>query len=291
MPYPILIILSVWLSLGLLGGHVHAQAAPKVQNKVAIIIDGSGSYKDRQTQAVAQAVALLEQMSQTRLRRWEQGGEIILISLDAMPDVLFRGSLKDLKAIRPDVWVARFKARSDYLRHTDLVAAFELALRHLEGDPRYVSKYLFAFTDLIHDPVGGPAPKKGKATPPPAEFPFAGLAEVAVTVMWCPYPQKQAWLPVLREQGLTESFRIYTPSESGTITLQEPPKPKLKLSEGEQEAQRAQILSGFQTALRSIGLVLLAILILPALAWLWGRWRGPRPPRRPGPPVTPPRYR
>lgn len=291
MPHLIFSILSIWLSLGISGGHVHAQAAPKVQNKVAILIDGSGSYKDRQPRAVAQAVSLLEQMSRTRLRRWEQGGEIVLISLDAMPDVLFRGSLKDLKAIRPDAWVARFKARSDYLRHTDLVAAFELALRHLEGDPRYVSKYLFAFTDLIHDPVGGPAPKKGKATPPPAEFPFDGLADVAVTVMWCPYPQKQAWLPVLREQGLTESFRIYTHSESGTISLQEPPKPKLKMSAGEQEAQRAQILSGFLTVLRGIGLVLLAILILPPLAWFWGRWRGPRPPRRPGPPVTPPRYR
>jgi len=174
MPQISLIIWWMVISLGLLGCNVHAKATPKAQNKVAIVIDGSGSYKNRQTQAVAQAVALLEQMSQARVRRWEQGDEIILISLDAMPDVLFRGSLKDLKAIGPDAWVARFKARSDYMKHTDLVAAFGLALRHLEGDPRYVSKYLFAFTDLIHDPMGGPAPKKGKATPPPAEFPLPG---------------------------------------------------------------------------------------------------------------------
>ena len=130
------------------------------------------------------------------------------------------------------------------------------------------------------------------AAPPPAEFPFAGLEGVAVTILWCPYPQKQAWLPVVREQGLAESFQIYTNSESGTITLKEPPKPKLKLTEGEREVQRARILTGLQTLLRCIGLALLAILILPPIAWLWGRWRGPRPPRRPGPPpATPARHR
>lgn len=290
MSHLTLIVFWTVVSLGLLGAKAQAGPAPKAVNRVAILIDGSGSYKDRQAQAVAKAVTLLEQMGEKRVRRWETGDEIAIIALDAMPDVLFRGSLQELKAVKPDAWVARFKARSDYIKHTDLVTAFELALRHLEGDPRYVSKYLIAFTDLIHDPIGGPAPKKGKPTPPPAAFPFAGLEGVAVSVLWCPYPQKQAWLAAVREQGLAESFQIYTTSESGTVTLKAPPKPKVKLTEGEREAQRAQVVAGFQTVLRSMALVLLAILILPPLAWLWGRWRGRRSPRRKAPPtINPPR--
>ncbi|OPX19391.1 MAG: hypothetical protein BZ151_09515 [Desulfobacca sp. 4484_104] len=280
------VILWSMLCLGMLVcWEAHAQAALKPYNKVAILIDGSGSYKNRQAQAVAQAVALLEEMAQAKFRRWEQSDEIILIALDAIPDVIFQGSLKELKTVAPDAWVARFKARADYVQHTDLVAAFNLALRHIEGDPRYVSKHLIAFTDLIHDPSGGPAPKKGKAAPPPAEFPFAGLEGVAVTILWCPYPQKQAWLPVLRDNGLGETFQIYTVSESGVVKLTPPPKPKVEQDEGEQAAQRQRVRSWFSLIVWCMAALAASIIILPVVGLIWRRLRGH--PRLPGAPRTP----
>lgn len=256
-----------------------AAAAPKPCNKVAVIIDGSGSYKNRQPQAVARAVALLEEMARTKVRRWEKDDEITLISLDAMPDVIFKGSLQDLKATTADVWVNRFKARSDYVKHTDLVAAFSLASRRLEGDPRYVGKYILAFTDLIHDPIQGPAPKKGKPAPPPEDFPFADLEDTSITVLWCPFAQKQAWLPVLQQYGLGESFQIYTTSESAEVKTTPPPKAKVKRPEGELAAKRQQVRSWFSVLGWCMGTVAASIFILPIAGLLWRRFKGPRPPR------------
>lgn len=267
------------LFLGFLGSPGHGLAAPKPVNKVVIIIDGSGSYKNRQTQAITRAVALLEEMSQAKVRRWEQSDEITVISLDAMPDVIFQGSLTDLKKETPAAWVERFKARSDYLRHTDITGAFNLALRRLEGDSRYVTKYIIAFTDLIHDPIRGPAPKKGKPVPPPEDFPFAELEDVAVAVLWCPYKQRESWEPFLQEHGLEDSFHIYTNSESGAIKLSPPPKARVKREAGELESQRQWLLAKVTWLAQAMVYMVAAIFGLPLLALLcrqiW-RWRRPR---------------
>src|SRR5271157_4434272 len=120
---------------------------PQPQNKVVVMIDGSGSYKSRQEEAVQKAVSLLDSIAATKLHRWESATDrITLISLDAMPEVLWEGTLKDLKGVDRTVWKSRFLSRSDYENCTDVVAAFQLAAKKLEGDSRYVSKYLLAFT-------------------------------------------------------------------------------------------------------------------------------------------------
>jgi hypothetical protein len=97
--------------------------------------------------------SLLEALAETKVHRWEPAADrITLISLDAIPEALWQGTLRDLKKMDRKARTARFQARADSTKCTDVSAAFRLAVQDLDGDARYVGKYLFAFTDLIHEP-------------------------------------------------------------------------------------------------------------------------------------------
>jgi hypothetical protein len=264
-----------------------ALAIPKPCNKIAIIVDGSGSYRNRQAQAVEKAITLLDTLTQAKIHRWEQGDSVALISLDAMPDIIFQGTLKELKAQDRRAWVERFKARSDYIKCTDLVTAFNLAVKYLEGDPRYVKKWIFAFTDLIHEPptrsINEPK-RPALPAPPPEEFPWNGLEDISVSVFWCPINQKLAWQRAIQANQFSQSFAIYTTSESGEVQPPMPPPAKIIRSKAEIEGAKNQYFSFFKTVLHlTLGIVSL-ILLLPIAIMLFRRYR--RSDRVPMPPGT-----
>lgn len=300
-------VLTVALIL-LFAGVTSAQSPAEPHNRVVLIIDGSGSYKARQTEAVERAVTLLEGMAQTKLHRWEPATDSIsLISLDAIPEVLWQGALQDLKKLDRAAWTNRFRARTDYANCTDVSMAFRLAVQHLEGDPRSVSKYLFVFSDLIHEPpttsiAACQRPKRPSL--PPDDFPWGALQDVSVAVFWVPPDQKLAWRRVVEEHGLTTNFALYSTSESTEVTIAAPPRPTLTVTEAERQAERERYLGYGKTLLMGMGIILgLVVLIVlvgvPAVR-LWQRRRQPsqlpttgngRPmpmsARRPGAPIPP----
>lgn len=88
-------------------------AAPQPVNKIVVMVDASGSYRARQAEAVARAVDLLARVAETKLRRWDAGADqIAVVSLDALPEVLWQGTLRDLKAVGAEQWKARFQGRT-----------------------------------------------------------------------------------------------------------------------------------------------------------------------------------
>lgn len=226
--------------------HVHAlDPRPEPSNRLVAIVDGSGSYKRRIGEAIDRIVALLNGMAETKVHRWEANlDRVTLISLDAMPTVLWEGTIPQLKTLDHTAWAKRFQARTDYAGCTDVGEAFRLAGRALEGDGRYVGKYLWVFSDLIDEP---PTTSVQKCVPPklpslpPANFPWDSLADVSVAVFWLPPNQALAWKRAVTEHGLETSFRLHTDSESGAVEIAPPPRPTVVLTESEQAQARQEV--------------------------------------------------
>jgi hypothetical protein len=261
--------LAVWVFAAALfwSAGVWAQTLQEPSNKVVLIVDGSGSYKPRQAEAVRRAVALLDEMSQTRLHRWEtETDRISIISLDAMPELLWSGSLQELKAMESKGWTERFSARKDLSSCTDVARAFQLAVQHLDGDPRYVSKYLIIFSDLIHEP-----PTKSVRTcqkpvyGPPEDLPWEGLKDVSITVFWVPSDQKFIWRQTTEKLGLASNFALYTESESPAVKIAPPPRPVIKTTEEDRAKDRASFIETGKTAGKWAAIALGMIVLVPAV--------------------------
>lgn len=294
----------------LLTSSAAAQTGREPANHVVIMIDASGSYRKRQTDAVERSVALLDTMAQTKLHRWEPATDYVsLISLDAMPDVLWHGTLRDLKKLDRAAWTSRFHARTDYAKCTDVSAAFQLAAQHLTGDARFIRKYLFVFSDLIHEPPTTAITKcqrPKRPSLPSADFPWGALQDVSVAVFWVPPDQKLAWRRVVGEQGLSATFALYTDSESADVTITPPPRPTPpELTEAERATERARYVGYATTLGKGLGSLLAVIVLGPVVAvairrlWLrrtrlapaapaGSRRPGPGGPRQPGAPWPPP---
>jgi hypothetical protein len=260
---------------------------PDIANHLVVMVDASGSYKARQAEAVDRAVAILEGMAKTKLKRWESTSDkIFIISLDASPDTIWQGSLKELKAKSPSFWTERFIARSDYASCTDVSGAFRLAAKHLQGDSRYIGKYLFIFSDMLHEP---PTDNMRACQFPvkvsPADFPWTNLGDVSASVFWMPPDQKLLWRKAVQERGLEANFSLYTTSESATVSIPNPPRPQEKVTEVDQKTKRGQILSTVTTGLAWAGIIIVAFILLIIAGLVFQRNRGRRRapvPRNPG---------
>lgn len=254
-------------------------AAPKPTNRVAIVIDSSGSYRERQAEAVDRAVALLEGMAKTELQRWEKGmDQISLISLDALPEVIWQGSLRELKSLDRKAIMARFTVRTDYAACTDVTAAFKLAARFLEGDQRYTHKYLFAFSDLRAEPPADSLRKCRKPQPIPKDFSWEALKDIQdIKVLWVPPDQKLNWQRAAQEHGLEGTFHLYTSAESGQVSIAAPPKAELneEVKQSERRATQERLKGTFGSVLKGAALALGAVIgslaLMLAGVFLYGR--------------------
>ncbi|MBI5445331.1 MAG: VWA domain-containing protein [Deltaproteobacteria bacterium] len=281
--------------------------------QAAIIIDASGSYRSRLREAIAQVIALLEQLASTEVKRWEKGRDrVSIVSLDAVPEVLFEGDLEALKAVDAGSWSDRFASRADYAGCTDVSAAFRVAAGRLDGDAQAVAKYLFVFSDLVDEPPTTAVDvcrEPQRPSPPPAGFPWELLEDVSVSVMWLPKDQKLSWHRAINERGLGESFRLYTDSESSSpagVALAAKRR-KVDWTDSQREVARQSVKSGARHALGwaataaagLFGICVLGIGLLLALSKLRRRRSRrarpaatavarPRPALRPGPRPTPP---
>jgi hypothetical protein len=285
----VVIAIAAWAMLLAAGRMV--LASPQPINKVVVMVDTSGSYKGRQMEAIQKTSKLLEAISQSKVHRWEKGiDQIFIVSLDAIPEVIWKGNLREIKALDRNYWIGRFKARTDYAKCTDMGAAFNLADSLLEGDSRYVKKYLFAFTDLIDEP---PLESICKCKPPqrpslpPDNFPWHGLQDVSVAIFWVPPDQKLAWSRIAKEKGLT-TFAIYTTSESAQVKIAPPPKARVTLTENEVQQEKAWYIHKAWTVVKwMVGLAIIMVL-LPVLVMGRRQWRNRRSLGRPGSGGVPP---
>jgi hypothetical protein len=239
-------------------------------NEIVILIDSSGSYKSRQPEAMKKSESLLDSMSKQKLHRWDEAVDrITIIRLDALPDVLWQGSLRELKEKKPDFWSARFKARTDYEACTDVSAGFSLAVSYLSGDPRYIYKYLFVFSDLIDEPPSNSVYQpSAKSLLPLGDFPWAELKDVSVSAFWVPPDQKLAWRREVEKHGL-KNFSLYTTSESGEVSIDAPQKPEVELTEEEIKAGQQRYMGYAAKLLKGIAIALFSIFGIIALIFLF----------------------
>lgn len=260
--------LCMLLCAGLITSEVEA-AGKRTQpfNRVVVLLDASGSYQRRQNDAIMKTERLLDGMSGHRAKRWEQADEIKIISLDAIPEVIWEGTPEELSKIDKGDWAKRFKARQDYASCTDVIAGLELAATLLEASNKAggtpTEKYLFAFSDFIHEPPTE-SPTKCQAPKQPSvpgkDFAWDRFADVKLAVFWMPPAQKMAWDRVMKAQGLT-GYRLFTTAESAVAKLDIPDTAKRKVTAAERQEGR-QTLSNVFSAMFGIagaGLVLIAL--------------------------------
>lgn len=239
------------------------QAAGSVPNRLVILLDGSGSFERRREAALRKSEALLDSMAATRLHRWEPANDsIFVVSVDALPDVLWKGTLRDLKSMDRSGWTKRFRARSDYACCTDIGAGFRLAADLLATHTKPVHKYVVVFSDLVNEPpvsslcdckpVSGPVP-------PPADFPWDQFRDVSTSILWVPAEQKFVWHRDVAQHELASNFALYTTSESEAVSLAPPPRVRAQTSAAERAAVRDRVKSNvLRIGLAIVGLVIVA---------------------------------
>ena len=179
-------------------------------------------------------------------------------------------------------------ARTDYASCTDVSSAFRIAARHLEGDSRYIGKYLFVFSDMLHEPpTSNMRSCQSPAKVSPEDFPWANLGDVSVSVFWMPPDQKLLWRKAVQERGLEANFALYTTSESATVSIQNPPRPKEKVTEADQKTKREQIRSTVMSGLSWAAIIIVAFILLIIIGFMFQRNRGRRRAPAPRGPVRP----
>ncbi len=238
-----------------------AQAAETPFNRVVVMVDASGSYKARQAEAVAKAAVLLQGLAERKHKRWEKADEILIISLDAAPEVIWRGTPAELAATDRNEWIARFRGRSDYAACTDVAAGLNLAARELNAAPAATARYLFAFSDLLDErPVQGVSTCAPPRATPGDDVAWDMLEQIKIAAFWLPANQKMAWDAAMKAHGLT-SYRLLSTSESGVNRIDIPEPAKHEVTD-EERAHSRGVLAG---AAKSIGLFLASLVGLIAL--------------------------
>ncbi len=212
-------------------------------NRIVVLIDGSGSYAERQMDAIQKTQRLLGSIASTELRRWEAGDEVVIIALDAIPEVIWRGHTRQLADADLAQWETRFRARRDYSACTDVTTAFRLAAQELERAPEPTARYLAAFTDLLHEP---PTSSSRTCRPvtrvgPPADFPWDALLNTSVSVFWVPIDQKLAWQRAVADRGTELQIKIYSDSESASVEALAPAKARRVITERDRAKGRGRL--------------------------------------------------
>lgn len=258
--------------------HAAEQSGPF--NRIVVLVDATDSFKQRRLEAIEQTQQLVQQIASRKPKRWEAADQVVIISLDAIPEVLWRGDARALAQASRGDWVTRFKARNDYARCTDVKAAFDLAFAALESTPAPAGRYLIGFSDLVHEPpLSSPSACKAPKLPsvPDKDFAWDRLADVSVAMFWLPPNQKLAWDRAMKENGLA-NYRLFTTSESSVAEIELPRPPAREMTEQERERLLRNIAGGLGTfALYAGGLLaLIAFGVCSFVGVIWlRRRRGP----------------
>lgn len=256
-------MLATCLPLFGLVGCIGGTNEPKPANHIAILIDGSRTFDRRRGDALQRAQELIDKIAEKPERRHQGANDsVAVVAIDAMPSVLWRGTLAELRSADPEGWFRRFAARSDYSFCTDVDRAFRLAVEELGPSSPQIHKYVFVFSDLQHEPPTDSLRRCEKPRVGAADtFPWSGIADASVSVLWTPPVQKLAWQREIDSRGLSKSFHVYVDSESSEIVPAPPPVAKRVVTEQE----RRQIQDRLGSALALGVKIVLAVVLLSAI--------------------------
>jgi len=251
-------MLAVCLPFFGMAGCTGGTNEPKPANRIAILIDGSKTFERRRGDAVERAQELIGKIVEKPGRRHQGANDMVaVIAIDAMPSVLWRGSLAELRKADREGWTRRFGARSDYSRCTDVDGAFRLAAEELGPSSPQIHKYMFVFSDLQHEP---PADSLRRCQEPRVgagdSFPWSAVEDASVSVLWTPPEQKLAWQRQIEGRGLSKSFHIYVDSESAEIVPVPPPAAKRVVTEQERGVIRDRLGAALGLFLKALGIAL-----------------------------------
>lgn len=241
-------LLLLVMTTSLLVAHTVLAAKPKPFNRVAVVIDSSGTFTSHQFEAIDKVKKLLDMMAEQREKRYQSPDEIYLISLDSKPDVIWYGQRRQLEQLTPEKLARLFGERRKYRYCTDVAAAFNLASYKLNRDPLPAAKYLLVFSDLIDEPpVSGSTCKlPSKPSLPSDDISWESMADSSIMVFWAPDDQIRAWETSLAAKGVTMKF--YNAAEAQNVELQAPPKARFKMTETERQEKLEKIGGAADTA-------------------------------------------
>lgn len=222
-------------------------------NRIVVIIDSSGSFKEQQYEAIEKTRKLLEEIAKRRERRYEASDEIYIISLDARPEVIWAGKRTQLEQLTKEKLDELSKKRKKYNQKTYISYAFNLAGYKLNREPIPTDKWLFIFSDLINDPPGSDHKPK-IPSPPPEDIMWDKLTDVKMAAFWVPDQQIMAWENSLADKKI--SIKFYDEAESLNIKLSPPTKARKEMTEEERKKARERIVRWIRQC-KSIGIKLL----------------------------------
>ncbi len=263
----------------LLAGCETGKPTPTPANLSAVIIDRSASFNARQPEAVAKSIKYLEDIAGRKHERWQgKADKVAVISLDAMPSILWEGSPDDLKTVSSNDWTKRFDARTDFAKCSDVSGAFTLAAEWFaRSNGEATSKYLLAYTDMLHEPPLNSASNCAKPLSGPSQdFPWDSLDDVSVTVFWMPINQKLIWQRAAHQRGFSNHFALYSDSESGAVNIAAPPEATRTMSDVERVKAAQQFKSQFTNAARVGGALVGGIFVLVIVMAIVARRRTPQ---------------
>lgn len=261
-------VLAICLPLIGLAGCFGGTNEPKPANRIAILIDGSKTFDRRRGEAVQRAQELIGKIAEKPGRRHQGANDsVAVIAIDAMPSVLWRGTLAELRAADPEGWLRRFAARSDYTFCTDVDGAFRLAAEELGPSSPQIHKYVFVFSDLQHEPPTNSLRRCEKPRVGAADsFPWSGIEDASVSVLWTPPGQKLAWQREIDSRGLSKTFHVYVDSESAEIVPAPPPVAKRVITEQERQQTQDSLASALALGLKVVlGVVFVSAVVIGAV--------------------------
>jgi hypothetical protein len=223
-------------------------------NRVVVIIDSSGTFKNHQP-AIEKVRKLLEEMAKRKERRYEVSDDIYIISLDARPEVIWAGKRNHLGQLTKERLSELFRDRMRYIHCTDIATAFNLAVHKLNREPIPSDKWLFVFSDLIDEPEVSSGKCKAPVIPslPSEKIRWDRLTDTSIGVFWAPDPQIMAWEDALADKRL--SIKFYNEAEALNVNLPPPPKAQREMTE-EEKAEAKERISGWLEWGKAIGLKL-----------------------------------
>lgn len=246
---------TVAVMAGVLSADPVMAVKPKPFNRVAVIIDSSGTFRNHQYEALQKMQGLMEKIAEKKDRRYQEPDEIYLISLDSRPEVIWYGKKHQLEQLTEERLSAILGARRTYNNCTDITKAFNLASQKLNREPSPAAKWLFVFSDLIDEPPvsgnGCKAPSRPSFPPDSIRWDTLIDGNTSIGVFWAPDVQIQAWETSLSDLGA--NIRFYNAAEAQNADLPTPPKARFKMTE-EERTEKIEKIKGFGAGLGGLGL-------------------------------------
>jgi hypothetical protein len=207
-------------------------------NRIVIILDASGTFRKRVGEALPKIQGLVAGIEGERTTRYDAQDEILIISLNGHPSVIWAGYKDQLDQLTEQQLQDAFGVtpKPDC---TDVGYALNLAGFKLNAAPPPTAKYLFAFTDLLNEPVtkdGKSCLPLSRPSLPPRSVEWDSLADASMTFFWVSDVEIRGWEQVLAPKHL--NLKMLDEAASRNANIESVPKAKRKISA--QEQQQAQ---------------------------------------------------